>query len=42
MRQLVRGRVLEAQKGAQLASITIFPHQLSGTTTAVVIVWKKM
>jgi hypothetical protein len=42
MQQLVRGRVLEAQKGAQLASITIFPHQTSSTTTAVLIVWKKM
>jgi hypothetical protein len=42
MQQLVPGRVLEAQKGAQLASITIFPHQSAGTTTAIVIVWKKM
>jgi hypothetical protein len=42
MQQHVRGRVLEAQKGAQLALITIFPHQSSSTTTAVVIVWKKM
>ena len=41
MQQLDRGRVLEAQKGAQLASLTIFPHQSSSTTTAVVIVWKK-
>jgi hypothetical protein len=42
MQQLIRGRVLEAQKGAQLASITIFPDQSSSTTTAVLIVWKKL
>ena len=41
MQQLVRGHVLEAQKGAQLASITIVPHHASSTTTAIVIVWKK-
>jgi hypothetical protein len=42
MQKVVRGHVLEAQKGPQLASITIFPHQTASTTTAIVIVWKKM
>jgi hypothetical protein len=42
MQQIVRGHVLDAQKGAQLASVTIFPHQASSTTTAILIVWKKM
>lgn len=42
MQHILRGRVVDAQKGAQLASITIFPHQASSTTTAILIVWKKM
>lgn len=40
-RELARGHVLEAQKGAQHASIIIVPDQQSSGRTAAIVVWKK-
>lgn len=36
-----RGHVLEAQKGAQHALLTLLPDQARPTATAIIIVWKK-
>lgn len=36
-----RGHVLEAQKGAQHALLTILPDQVRPTGTAIVVVWRK-
>lgn len=39
--EIRRGHVIEAQKGAQHARLTIMPDQSSSAMTAVLIVWKK-
>lgn len=41
MQHIARGYVVEAQKGSQLAALTIFPSEASTSTTAIVVVWKK-
>ena len=38
---VVRGHVLEAQRGAEHAVVTLQPDQARQTTTAIVVVWKK-
>jgi hypothetical protein len=40
-REVTRGYVIEAQKGAQHAIVTIVPDQTDASKTAIVIVWKK-
>ena len=39
--EMAHGYVLEAQKGAEHASITLIPDRTSSARTAAVIVWKK-
>ncbi len=41
MQDIARGYVIEAQLGAQQALLTIFPDRVDGSSTAVIIVWRK-
>jgi hypothetical protein len=41
MQTSTRGMVIEAQRGAQLAQLTLQPDQSLLSTTAIVIVWRK-
>ena len=42
MRETARGVVIEAQRGAQQALLTLQPDRAQPSMTAIVIVWKKV